>query len=369
MAGRAMNGSGTIKKVGTGPNTRWRCTVMIGTDPKTGKSIRRSATFKTQAELKKWRQEVLKAKEGNNPISDNARLRLDDFLQQWLKHQHTNIKESTYERYAFFVKDVSKDIGHLKVQKLGRAHIQNYIDSLKEHYSYGSVRKVYATLKVAFKYAILMGILQVNPCEGIQLGKKPKDEIEIFSEEQFAVFKRAIVGNRFEDIFRISFLGLRRGEALGLQIEDVDFENKLLHIRHEYMQLRGGGRLIDGTKTDASRRDIPLSESTLTMLKKRIGDRSKGFVFVWETGKNIGKPISPQCLVNEFKKILKENDLPDIRYHDLRHQAASRMITQGVDPKTAAAILGHSSPMITLAIYAHTHEAAKQNAVDILTET
>ncbi|MBN4070036.1 site-specific integrase, partial [bacterium AH-315-G05] len=166
--------------------------------------------------------------------------------------------------------------------------------------------------------------------------------------------------------------GLRRGEILGLEWSNVDFENKKIHIVNSIVNIRGKA-LRKETKTSAGRRAISISKSLISELKKTMTKQKENklwfgadyfgndYVCVWENGKE----INPNYITQAFRKSIMKLEIPHIRFHDLRHTHASLLLQKGIHPKVVQERLGHSKIAITLDTYSHLlpdmqEEAAKK---------
>jgi integrase len=197
-------------------------------------------------------------------------------------------------------------------------------------------------------------------------------EIQPFTPAQARQFLEAVRGDKFEALYTVALaLGLRRGEALGLRWEDIDWEKGTLTIRASLQRAEGKLQMLE-VKTDRSRRVVKLPKLALQALKshrtRQLEDRllagarwtEHGLVF--PTG--IGTPYDPRRLNEDFERALKRGGLPRIRFHDLRHSAATLLLAQGVPVKMISELLGHSTTRMTLDVYAHVLETMKQEAAD-----
>ncbi|MCD7905468.1 MAG: site-specific integrase [Clostridiales bacterium] len=155
------------------------------------------------------------------------------------------------------------------------------------------------------------------------------------------------------------YTGLRIGELCGLKWEDIDFENSLMKIQRT--QARIGGEIIFTLpKSPSSSRVIPIQPFLLEKLKKCRRDSE--FVISKK-----GSYVDVRGYRRRFKTLLKEAELPDIRFHALRHTFSSRALEVGMDFKTISEILGHSSVSITLDLYVHSlyeHKKEEMNKLD-----
>ena len=159
--------------------------------------------------------------------------------------------------------------------------------------------------------------------------------------------------------------GLRRGELLGLRWDDADLEGGTLRVGRALV--REGGRYSLGeTKTKRGRRRVNLTPRTVGVLKdhrkRQLEERMKladlhedhGLIFATNVGTPVGTPVNPENLVKRsFKPLLKKAELPEIRFHDLRHTCATLLLGRGVHPKLVQELLGHATIAMTLDTYSH----------------
>jgi integrase len=143
---------------------------------------------------------------------------------------------------------------------------------------------------------------------------------------------------------------MRQGEILGLRWEDVDFGNKTLSINQSVQDV-GGRVTITQPKTKTSKRIVALSEFALQTLKEHQDQARKNSGLLFTTSNET--PISPRNLLRHFYKALKKADVPKIRFHDLRHTAATFLLKENVHPKIVQEMLGHSTITLTLDTYSH----------------
>jgi integrase len=188
-------------------------------------------------------------------------------------------------------------------------------------------------------------------------------------------------GSRFEAIYTVALtLGLRRGEVLGLRWCDIDFEGRALRINQSIQRLntdsvagRNSELRATETKTDGSRRTLALPDSVVRVLRAHRAHQAEGRLAagsLWEDHglaftNRMGRPIEPILIHREYKALLKKAGLPtSLRFHDLRHSAASLLLAQGVHPRAIMELLGHSSITVTMNTYAHVLPAMMREAAD-----
>jgi integrase len=177
-------------------------------------------------------------------------------------------------------------------------------------------------------------------------------------------------GDRLEALYAVAITtGLRRGEVLGLRWEDVDLDEGTLAVRRALQRLSGGLQFTE-PKTDRARRTLALPAVTVAALRahrKRqleermaAGSRWHEMGLVFSTG--IGTPLDPADLNHHFRRTLERARLPQKRFHDLRHGAASALLAAEVHPRVVMEILGHSNISLTMNTYTHVVEQLKREA-------
>ena len=167
--------------------------------------------------------------------------------------------------------------------------------------------------------------------------------------------------------------GLRRSEVLGLKWDSIDFMNGRVLIHHTVCKL-GVKIEKDKTKTESSRRSFPLTEEAREIFlaakaaeeeNRRLFQKSyktNDYIFKWSDG----TPFAPDYVTHHFAKVLKQNGLPHIRFHELRHSCASLLLNNGFTLKDVQEWMGHSDIQTTANIYGHIDAARKQGMADKL---
>ncbi len=154
---------------------------------------------------------------------------------------------------------------------------------------------------------------------------------------------------------------MRQGELLGLKWSDLDWQRGTLRVQRQVQPKKGVGKVFVPLKTKASNRTIPIGNEMLQSLREH---QQRVLIDKAVSGKNwqeqnlifpsiFGTPISATNMIKEFKAMLTEAGLPKIRFHDLRHTAASIMLNRGIPVLVASRVLGHSQPSTTLNVYGH----------------
>jgi integrase len=201
-----------------------------------------------------------------------------------------------------------------------------------------------------------------------------KYEIQPITPEQARQFLEAIKGNRLEALFTVALsLGLRRGEALGLRWQDIDFEKRTLRV-HQSLARINKKLVLSEPKTKSSRRILDLPATLAARLKehrtRQLEDRMAVGTRWVETGlvftSGIGTPVDPRHVKRHLDPLLTKAGLPHFRVHDLRHFCASLLLAQGVPLKVVSDLLGHTQISITADLYTHVLPGVRKEAIDLM---
>jgi integrase len=200
--------------------------------------------------------------------------------------------------------------------------------------------------------------------------------------EQIQKLLAAVEGHRLEALFKLALAtGMRRGEIMGLKWQDIDVERGKLQVRRVLSRIPskmpGKGYEEAEPKTQKSRRAIIIASFALKSLKAhrvRQEEEKKKAGIYWQEHDyvfctSLGTHLNPtRDVLDQLKVFLKKADLPDIRFHDLRHSAATLLLSLGVHPKVVQEILGHSQISMTLDIYSHVMPSMHEDAMNKLNE-
>lgn len=198
-------------------------------------------------------------------------------------------------------------------------------------------------------------------------------EVEPYSEDEARMFVKAAAATRMEARWLLAIMcGLRQGEALGLSWQDVDLDLGTARMRHALQYQPGTGLVLVPPKTARSRRAVPLPAAVVHALRRHheryVAARDKAGEFWEEWGlvftTEVGTPIHPRNDYRDFRVLLEKAGLRRVRLHDLRHTAASLMLSQGVAARVVMEVLGHSQISITLNTYTHVAPDLSRDAAD-----
>ena len=375
MAKRRPQGDGTIRKRSDG---RWEARIIIG-HKNDGSPMYKSAFAKTQKSALKQLHQLLDLYRDVD-LTEECRMTLGEWLDKWLdEYMIFAIRESTLDSYRGMVNNQVKPfIGNKQLASLTTADIQKFYNKIKkegrvrEHPVHGKtladsmVRSVHMMLHEALDMAVKERLLAKNPTNGTTIPKCNYPEKQILGDNQLETFLEAIRGQEYWcDFFYVEVMtGLRRGEICGLKWQDIDFEENKLRVKRSVSVKRGGGVNIGETKTETGVRCIEMPPSVADLLKNRKQMAITEWVF--PAFLNPEQPIHPQAAYRKLKVILKNAELPMIRFHDLRHTFATHATQGGVDPKTLAGILGHTNASFTLDTYTHVTSDMQKSASAIV---
>ena len=330
---------------------------------------------KTQAEaIGKRDKALLEQKQGI--LATGPKQRLDSYLERWLEEVcKPTVRLSTYIKYRGILKNhLNPTLGHIQIQKLTAQQVQTlYARKVKDGLSPKMVRLIHVVLREALKNAKRWRIISYNVCEDVSLPRQTRKEIHPLTREQAHALLEAARGHRLETMLTLALTtGMRRGEILALRWSDISFEEKRLFVRRTVDRLSGHSFVESEPKTQKGRRTITLPQFVLeTLLQQRVHvDAAKEKAktkwvdhdLVFPNG--IGGFTDPVCLGRWFKKLLKEAGLPGIRFHDLRHSAATILLSMGANPKVVQELLGHSSIVMTMDIYDHVLPLMQRDEMD-----
>ena len=228
------------------------------------------------------------------------------------------------------------------------------------------VRKVHMLLHQALDVAVKERLIVRNPTDGTTIPKKTTTEKQVLDDGQLERFMEAIKEEPYwNDFFYVEVMtGLRRGEICGIKWSDINFTEGTLSVKRSVGTKAGGGVSIGETKTGAGVRTITMPPSVATLLKEKQADAISEWVFPHYT--NPSDPLHPSSAYKKLKTILKNIELPMMRFHDLRHTFATHATDGGVDPKTLAGILGHTDASFTLDTYTHVTGDMQRNAMTVV---
>jgi integrase len=293
-------------------------------------------TGRTRSECQAWLRKMLDEID-NGMTYRSSQITLGDFLTNWLVTVRPTLRPKPAHQYEALVKNhIIPVLGKTKLKDLRPEMVDGlYQNRLKAGVGVRTVRYIHSVLHVALEKAGKLGLLTRNPADGATLPRQNPAEIIILDESQVIQFLIASRENRNEALFHLAVkTGMRQAELLGLKWVDLNWTTGMLQVRRQAQVEPGKGFIFCEPKTKSGRRVIQLGGASLQVLRQQLqklqlmkqiaGDRWKENDLIFPS--SVGTPIDLCNLRKEFKCVLEEAGLPEIRFHDLRHTAASIML-------------------------------------------
>lgn len=357
--------------------TRYMLQAYLGVDPFTGKQKRTTRRgFKTQKEAKKAERELLLSIEENGFTDHSGKPTFKEVADLWLESYETTVKPTTYQNTKNYLNAIIENhFKEIRIDSVSVAMMQKIVINLSKKYvAYLSQLSI---INRVFKYAVHLDIIQTNPVDRIIRPKqqKPRKEKIALTKEELKQFltlaKKDARPVLYTAWHTLAYTGLRRGELLGLEWSDIDFENKTISINKTLVTVNGS-LYTQSPKTKRSTRTISLDDATIQVLKNWKLEQKKQFFKNGVKSKDIvitnikGSYLDFAYFREELKKFLSTHNLKRFSVHSLRHTHASLLFEAGIEPKTISDRLGHSNIQTTLNMYTHLNDKQRSDVADRL---
>lgn len=300
-----------------------------------------------------------------------------DFLIEWLTHYvKSTVKERTYQRYKIAVDlHIIPALGQLRLSEITNSVLQHHVTELLQSgnkmtgqgLSSNSINTIICILKNCLATAVMLGYIGNNPADHLKRPKREEKSVSCFTLKEQKMIEQAVLEKKgkFIGILLCLYSGLRIGELLALEWEDIDFKSGILSVNKTCYYCKGENssysRVTYSPKTKSSVREIPLPKPILAELK--VLKKQAQTCYVIESR---GKPVAMRCYQKSFEVLLRNLDIPYKNFHSLRHTFATRALECGMDVRTLSEILGHKNPTVTLNRYAHSLMEHKISAMNKL---
>lgn len=310
-----------------------------------------------------------------------ANVRVKDFMEFWMEEDIRNRVGSseTYDTFGSVVRlHIVPKLGSKKMVDITRGDIQKLYNE-KTEYSISIARLVKTVMNVSMRYAVEKKIIPVSPAEGVNLPKKvekkPYHTRNIDTQKTLTMAQIQILLEASKDtaihmqvLFNV-LMGLRRREINGVKYSDVDYINRTLRVQRQ-LGTKLGTKKEDfppeayrkqevRLKTPSSYRTLPIPDYVFEAIleQRKIYERNRSRRpnsfqdFGYICCSSYGRPRSKEFHWAHYKKLLKENGLPDIRWHDLRSTFCTLLLKNNFNPKAVSKLMGHAKELITMDVY------------------
>ncbi len=337
-------------------NGTWRAQVSL-------EGRRLSFTGKTRRECQEWLKKTIGQIDKGMTFTSTT-LTLGEYLQSWLNSIKASKRLNTWLGYEQLIRNhVIPHLGKIKLKDLSPDQIQTFYNHLlATDVGAYSVIKIHILLHSALEQAVKVGLATRNVTHAAIPPKPPVKEMAILEESQISQLLVAAKGGRFEALLHLAVAtGMRQMELLGLKWTDLDWVKQTLKVERQLERSTSDQVKFALPKTNQGRRTLALGNQTMTVLRKHyerqneerkaagVGWKEFGLIFTTK----VGTPLNYRNLLRDFKLLLKAAGLPELRFHDLRHTAASLMLTHDIPVIVVSRRLGHAKPSITLDVYGH----------------
>ena len=374
--------AGSIEKRG---KNSYRLTVAEGFDLKGKPMIHRKTVHGTkkyaEVELAKFVTEVQ-----NGLVVDGKSLRFSEFTEIWKRdYGSKELAPTTYKRYCRMLETrILPYFGHFYINKIRPTDIMKFYDLLekdtqlvrkkgnngtktKKPLSGKTILEHHRLLRAMLHKAVYWQLIVANPAERVQAPKAKKPKRRSYDDEQTKILLENLELLSVEEtkykvaIILTIFTGVRLGELMGLEWQDVDFKNGIISINRSSQYLSDMGVFTKTPKTESSIREIAIPEFIISLLEEYklwYEEQKSLYGELWTDSDRLfvqtdGKPMHPSSISKWFVRYVSTIGLPVINFHGLRHTNASLLVAQNVDIAVVSARLGHAQISTTLDFYVH----------------
>ena len=374
--------AGSIEKRG---KNSYRLTVSEGFDLNGRPMIHRKTIHGTkkeaEVELAKFVTEVQ-----NGLVIDGKSLKFSEFVEVWKRdYGSKELAPTTYKRYCRMLETrILPYFGHFYINKIRPTDIMKFYDLLekdtqlvrkkgnngsktKKPLSGKTILEHHRLLRAMLHRAVYWQLIVSNPAERVQPPRAKKPKRRSYDDEQTKILLENLEKLTVEDtkykvaIILTIFTGVRLGELMGLEWQDVDFRNGIISINRSSQYLSDMGVFTKVPKTESSIREIAIPEFIISLLaeyKLWYEEQKSLYGELWMNSDRLfvqadGKPMHPSSISKWFVKYVGTIGLPVINFHGLRHTNASLLVAQNIDIAVVSARLGHAQISTTLDFYVH----------------
>lgn len=360
---------GTVRRLASG---RWQARYWNGL----GERVGAAGTFATKGDAQRWLALVQSEQLRGTYVDPRAgRVCFADWAEDWLASKPDKRATSLARDRAALRTHFNPALGHLPLTAITPVHVRGVVDAMrKSGLAPKSIRTYVGTLSAVFNAAVEADLVPRTPIRGLYLEtSKRRDRPTITAEQLFAL--AAEVPPRFRAlVLTAGAMGLRWSEAIGLRVVDVNFLGRTLSVRQTVEEVGGHVRIIDATKSNASRRSMAIPPTLVGELARHLATYRPGvgpddLIFVGARGAVLRRHFLARILKPAAERVgLPVGRREGLDFHGLRHIATSLMVATGEHPRVMQARLGHATPNLTLGLYAHVPDEVDRAAASRLEE-
>jgi len=311
-----------------------------------------------------------------------------DYLKKWLNSIKQEVRPNTYRTYKGNMENhiiPYFENKKLMLQDIKPFHLSEYYKSKEDTISNTTIRHHHQNISKALADAVEKGLITINPASSAKVPKnKHPFKAEFLNREELSLLIAELQDSPILlPVYLATIYGFRRSEVLGIKWHNVDFVNNTIWIKETLQQStkaineeygKEGNSYTDDPKSDSSNRTMPMTERVREVLlaQKQRQEENRNLLgkvyylsdYVCTFDNGVG--IKPNYLSKNFHKAIQKLNLPQIRFHDLRHSVASDLFAKGKSGVQVAEWLGHSSPATTYKYYAHIDPTSKREVATML---
>lgn len=300
----------------------------------------------------------------------NQQKTISQIIELWKTNKKQYVKKSSFSAYSLLIENHLVPVFGNK-QSIEETEVQAFVfQKLEQKLSTKTIKDILIVLKMILKYGAKNKWIDYQPFDLQFPTERTKQSIEVLSrvnQKKLMQYTQEHFTFRNLGVLICLSSGMRIGEICALKWEDIDIENGLINVRRTIQRIysiennvRKTEIIIDTPKTKHSIREIPMNKDLLKMIKpmKKIVNNSY-FVLT-----NDAKPTEPRTYRNYYKKLMRKLEMPELKFHGLRHSFATRCIESKCDYKTVSVLLGHSNISTTLNLYVHPNLEQKKKAIE-----
>ena len=338
---------------------RWCMWLDLGSDPASGHRIRRRVEAKTKRDAEMKAKALRERFDRGENILDKPRT-LGTLLDDWIATiERAGKTENTLISYrGVCANHLKPRMGATPVPKLRARDIQKVFNDLADTFASSTVRSMKTVLVSALDLAIEQGERSDNPAAKVRIPAVKNKPGRSLTPDEVRAVRAVCASRRYGLAVELALMGLRRGEISGLRWEDFDEVAGTLKIERQIQ--REDGKLVAIPPKDGSYRTLTLGPKMTAALRQHRWNQAEerdamewehtGYIFV---STQTGGVCPPTTIYGAFKAIAKAAGIEPARLHDCRHTAATKLLSEGEDLATVAAVLGHAGPQVTAKVYSH----------------